>query len=391
MRLLTILFWALVVPAAVIAIVSNRGGRSYLEYVEAEIREPVGPYAPPATVFLPVKGVDHELHRNLRSLIEQDYPDFEVIVVTRSAEDDALRITQSCLDERSRIVVAGDPPDCTGEKVHNLLQAIQSARPETEVFVFADSDGQVEPNWLRSLIAPLEDESVGATTGFRWYFPEEEQFWPLMRSVWDSTVAGTMRDDDKNFAWGGGTAIRKEVFEQADVKTFWEGTVSDDYRLSAAMNAAKLGIRFVPGAMVATTGGCGSREFLDWAVRQLIITRVYRPNLWIAGLTVHMIYCGAIVASVLMLASGELVGLAGLAVSIIPGMGKGAVRGAAARMMFPQREEWLDRFGWTYFWYTPIATWIWLYVLIRSGLTRTIEWRGNVYELISAEQTRCVS
>ncbi len=389
--MLTILFWALVIPAAIAAIVSNRGGRDYLEYVEAELREPIGPYAPPASVIIPVKGVDHELHRNLRSLIEQDYPDFELIVVTRSADDDALKITQSCLDERSRIVVAGEPPDCTGEKVHNLLQAVQAARPRSEVFVFADSDGQVEPGWLRALIAPLEEESVGATTGFRWYFPEEEQFWPLMRSVWDSTVASTMRDDDKNFAWGGGTAIRRKVFEQADVKTFWEGTVSDDYRLTAAMNAAKLGIRFVPGAMVATTGGCTPKKFFDWAVRQLIITRVYRPSLWIAGLAGHIIYCGAIVVSLLMLASGHLVGLAGLAISIIPGMGKGAVRGAAARMMFPQREEWLDRCGWTYFWYTPIATWIWLYVLIRSGLTRTIEWRGNVYELVSAKRTRCLT
>ena len=73
------------------------------------------------------------------------------------------------------------------------------------------------------------------------------------------------------------------------------------------------------------------------------------------------------------------------------GMAKGGMRGYAARLMFPDREEWLDRHGWAYFWLTPIATWIWLYAFARSAVTRRIEWRGNVYELLSAERTRCVS
>lgn len=389
--MLTTIFWVLVVPAALAGILSNRAGRRYLEHVEWRLSEPPEDYSPAASLIVPVKGVDHELHRNLRSLVDQDYPDFELVIVTRSASDEAIQVAQSCIGARSRIVVAGDPPEGTGEKVHNLLVALGEVRPDSEVLVFADSDGQVENNWLRVLIAPLKDESLGATTAFRWYFPEDDRFWPLMRSVWDSTIAGNLRDDDKNFAWGGGTAIRKKTFEETDVARFWRGTVSDDYRLTAAMNAAGLGIRFEPGAMVTTTGSCERGEFLDWAVRQLIITRVYRPKLWIAGLVAHIIYCGAIVVSLLTIASGNLLGLGGLVVSILPGMGRGAVRGTAARLMFPNRAEWLDRFGWAYFWYTPIATWIWLYVLLRSALTRKIEWRGNVYELVSADKTRCLS
>ena len=100
---------------------------------------------------------------------------------------------------------------------------------------------------------PLADETIGATTGFRWYFPEDGGFWPLLRSVWDSTIAGNMNTKDRNFAWGGGMAVRRATFEQARVAEFWKGTVSDDYRLTAALNKARLGIRFVPGGMVATT------------------------------------------------------------------------------------------------------------------------------------------
>ena len=385
------LFWFFVVPAALAALVSNRAGRRYIEYVEVELSEPVGEYAPPATLIVPVKGLDYDLAGNLRSLASQDYPDFELIVVTRSASDEALRVARTVLGEGIRFMVVGDPPGDTGEKVYNLIEAVRQTRSSSEVFAFADSDGRVGATWLRNLVAPLEDESLGAATGFRWYFPEEGGFWPVLRSVWDSTIAGNMRVEDKNFAWGGGMALRRSTFERARVAEFWRGAVSDDYRLTAALNAAQLGVRFVPGAMVATSGSCTGGEFLRWAARQLVITRVYRRGLWWAGLAAHSVYCGAMVLSVLVALAGNPLGLGGLVVTLLPGMGKGAVRAQAGRLMFPNHGGWFDQYGWAYFWMTPIATWVWLYSFVRSALSRTIEWRGNVYELISAEETRCVS
>jgi ceramide glucosyltransferase len=400
---LSFLFWFFVAPAAFAALFSIRMGRRYLEYVEAEMQEPAGeeaagdeddppvPYHPPASLIVPVKGLDHDLAENLRSLASQDYPDFELIVVCRSASDEALRVARLALGAKARLVLSDQPPDDTGEKVHNLQHAVRLARLESEVFVFADSDGQVTPGWLRALVSPLADESIGATTGFRWYFPEDGGFWPLLRSVWDSTIAGNMSTKDRNFAWGGGMAVRRATFEQARVSDFWKGAVSDDYRLTAALDKAGLGIRFVPGGMVATTGACSRQEFLDWAKRQLVITKVYRKKLWLAGFISHVFYCGAMVMSLAMALAGSPLSIAGFVVTVIPGMGKGATRCYAARLMFPERHEWLDHFSWAYFWLVPIATWVWLYTFVSSATTRTIEWRGNVYELIAPDRTRSLS
>ena len=400
--MLSFLFWFFVAPAALAALFSIRMGRRYLEYVEAEMHEPVeedapedepppAPYHPPVSLIVPVKGLDHDLAENLRSLAAQDYPDFELIVVCRSASDEALRVARMALDGKARVVLSDHPPGDTGEKVHNLQHAVRLARLESEVFAFADSDGQVTAGWLRALVSPLADESIGATTGFRWYFPEDGGFWPLLRSVWDSTIAGNMNTKDRNFAWGGGMAVRRATFEQARVADFWKGAVSDDYRLTAALNKAGLGIRFVPGGMVATTGACSRQEFLDWAKRQLVITKVYRRKLWVAGFISHVFYCGAMVMSLAMALAGSPLALAGFVVTVIPGMGKGAMRSYAARLMFPERHEWLDRFSWIYFWLVPIATWVWLYTFVSSATTRTIEWRGNVYELIAPDRTRSLS
>lgn len=400
--MLEILFWAFVGPAALAAVYSIRTGRHWQEHVEGQLRpmlldedeedeEEPEPWTPPATLILPVKGVDHDLAEALRSLAAQDYPDYELLIAARSANDPALQTVRMTLGDKARVVIAGPPPAGTGEKVHNLLAAVAAARPESAVLAFADSDAQVAPAWLRALAAPLADETLGAATGFRWYFPEDGGFWPLLRSVWDSTIAGAMRADRKNFCWGGAMALRCETFKRAGVERFWRGTVSDDYRLSAAMHAAGLGVEFVPGAMAATPGGCTAREFLSWARRQLVITKVYNKKIWIAGFIAHIVYCGAILMSLLLAANGNPLGLGGLVVAIIPGMAKGGMRGYAAQLMFPEREAWLERFGWAYFWFTPIATWIWLWAFFASATTRRIEWRGYVYELSAADSTRTLA
>ena len=393
--MLEIVFTAFVAPAALLALFSMRSGRDLLDHVEVEIKGEPDPdeleYRPPATLILPVRGVDFGLAQNLRSLADQSYPDYEFIVVARDEGDPALALARLTLGDRARYVAAGSPPADRGEKIHNLLAAVAAARPESEVFVFADSDGQVTADWMSNLIQPLGDEQVGASTGFRWYFPEEGGFWSLLRSAWDSTIVGRLSaDDSKNFAWGGATAIRRETFDATRVAEYWQSSISDDYRLAQAVHDANLGVRFAPAAMVGAAGECTREEFLDWATRQMTITKVYNRRLWMVGLIAHIIYCGAMVTSVLTLLTGDLLGLGGLVVVLVPGMAQGATRGHVGALMFPDRQEWFDRHGSIYFWMTPLATWVWLYAFLASAMTNRIVWRDYQYELIAPDRTRLI-
>jgi Glycosyl transferase family 21 len=393
--MIEILFCAFVGPAVLLAMFSIRSGRNLLDYVETEILGEPDPdeaeYQPPATLILPVRGVDHDLAQNLRSLARQEYADYEFLIVSREPDDPAVRLARVTLGDRAKFVAAGAPPADRGEKIHNLLAAVAAARPESEAFVFADSDGQVTAQWMRNLVQPLGDEDVGASTGFRWYFPEEGGFWSLLRSAWDSTIIGRLgADDGKNFAWGGAMAVRRETFERVRVAEFWKNSISDDYRLADAVHAAKLGVHFTPKAMAATPGETNRGEFLDWATRQLIITKVYRRGLWTVGLIAHAIYCAAIVACLAAALTGNPLGLGALVVVTIPGMAQGAARGHAGTLMFPGRQEWFDRHGSIYFWMTPLATWVWLYAFLASAATNRIQWRDYEYELIAPDKTRLV-
>ena len=385
------LFWLFAVPAVLAALGSVKRGRRFIEYVESRVRQPLEEPPdgwPSVALIVPVKGAEPGLAENLRSLRGQDYPEFELTVCFADASDAAVAVAKACLGPECRFVQAGEPPPDIGEKVHNLCAAVREAGAARQVLVFADSDGEVRPDWLRRLVAPLADEGLGATTAFRWYFPQDGGFWPLLRGVWDSVIPTVMDSRDRSFAWGGGTAVWRHAFQAARVPDYWQGSVSDDLRLTRALHDAGLGIRFLPEAMVASAGQCGAAEFLAWAVRQATITRVYRFRTWLGGCVSHIAYCAAQLLCVAQVLQGNLIGLFPLVLILLPGMANGGTRAYVCSLVFPEREAWLERHSWAYFWLAPLATWVWLYAFLRSGLTRRIRWRGRAYDLLSETRVR---
>jgi cellulose synthase/poly-beta-1,6-N-acetylglucosamine synthase-like glycosyltransferase len=281
---LVIWYWFFVGPALLLAIFSLLGERKRAAYVERRLAETPHEF-PPVSVIVPVKGPDHELRENLAALATQDYPDYELIVVAHSARD----IPPGVLPNRVQVVLApGDDPS-TGEKVRNLKAAVAAARKRSRVYAFADSDGRVTPRWLKSLVAPLAEKGVGASTGYRWYAPIPPTFWTLLRSVWDAVALSRLGPGDCSFAWGGAMAIRRETFHDLDIREHWKDTVSDDYSLTAAVHAAKLTIAFAPGAMVPCFERISAGQALAWMRRQMTITRVYNARLWWLALVGHVL------------------------------------------------------------------------------------------------------
>ena len=370
-------FWAFTGPALALALLSLRGERKRADYVSSRMYDPPAAPLPAATVIVPVKGEDEGLRENLAALASLDYPDYELIIVARTAAD----IPPGVLPERARIVLAHGDDAQTSGKIQNLLGAVRAVRRRSQVLAFADSDGRVSKGWLRALVAPLAEAGVGASTAYRWYTPEPPDFWSLMRSVWNAAIASTFGPGPAPFAWGGAMAIFKETFFEARVPEAWKGAVSDDYTLSYAVRAAGYRIAFAPGATVAACDHTGMRDFFRWATRQMIITRVYDPKLWWPALAAHIFYCGgmaaAIAASILGHRGAEWVLIAMLS----PGMLKGLNRATLAKAELPEYKRWFDRYGWVHTWWVPLATWVWLAVLAASACTNTIEWRGSRYAL----------
>jgi cellulose synthase/poly-beta-1,6-N-acetylglucosamine synthase-like glycosyltransferase len=371
------MLWLPVILALLLAVASLKGERARAAYYRARLTRDTPTATPPATVIVPVKGVDEGLSENLTALAELDYPDFELIVVARSEQDVPPGVTPP----GARLVLAGKPQGQESEKIHNLLEAVGQARPASGIFVFADSDGRVPRGWLRALAAALEEPGAGAATGYRWHLPAGGGFWSLLRSAWNAAIAGGMGPGENRFAWGGATAIRRETFARARVADYWKDAVSDDYRLSEAVHDLGFRVVFAPGALVASTGRTGVGELLEWVRRQLMITRFYAVKLWILALVAHAIYCSAMIAAVLLMAQGSRLAGAALVVPIGIGMWKAARRLRLARLALPEHEPWFRRWGWAHVLLTPLATWLWLYAAAAAGVSNRIRWRGCSYRL----------
>ena len=162
---------------------------------------------------------------------------------------------------------------------------------------------------------------------------------------------------------------------------YWKNTVSDDYALAAAVRAAGLTVAYAPGALVPSPELISARGLFSWVRRQMTITRMYAPRLWLQGLLAHVFYCSAMAASLAAALMGLRIGWWTLAGQLIPSFWKAARRTALARESLPEYGEWFRRYGWTHVACAPLATWLWLVALVSAAFGSTIEWRGCRYDL----------
>jgi len=400
--MLTVFFFlaALLVVQSLIAL---QDGPRFLAFVRRRFAEQPGGYAPAATLICPCKGLDPELETNLRSLFAQEYPDpagggagLEILLVVARADDPARPVCETLIAESQRParLVVGGRPTGRGEKVNNLLAGVAAARPQSEVFIFADSDGRPGPAWVRTLVSNLADPQIGAASTFRWYVPESS-FLSGLQSAWNAPAVTYMGEWARNFCWGGGMAIRRATFDGANVPRYWAGCVSDDLMMTRALRDAGKKIVFVPECLVATHHRPLWSELRKWTTRQILLTRVYEPRLWWPALGMYVFYCGAFLFG-LGLAAAQLghapwmsgVILATLAAIAALGVAKGIYRLQAALLLLPEHAEALRRAWWSPTLQAVLVPWLMAYNFIASAFTRRMTWRGVTYELVSPWETR---
>ncbi len=358
-------------------------GIRYAAYVRRETGRPLPDYVPFVSVIAPGRGLEPGLIDNLRTLVTQDYQRYELLFVFDAADDPAIKIVDDLRKTAAvatRIIVAGPATD-SGQKVHNLRVAVNEIDPQSEVLVFVDTDARPTRNWLRQLVAPLADETLGASTGYRWFIPERGGIASRLRSVWNASVASALgHDTAKNFCWGGSTAIRRTTFTRLNVSEHWRGTVSDDFALTHVLKQARLPIHFTPNCLVASVGDCDFRELLEFTTRQIKITRVYAPHLWLPLLLGSFLFAIAFFGGLILLSVFPLIIFA-----------LGAIKSfirfrAVSRVLQTSRR---DLVAHVFLW--PFASLLYLYNAITAGFSRRIKWRGITYELKSPTEAVIIS
>ncbi len=280
-----ILFYILAAILIYFSFLSLLNAVQYLNYFKKELSKSPSDHTPFASIIAPCKGLDEGLAENLTSLFKQNYREYEVIFVVDDENDPAVSVIENVsrkyteTQSISTKLVVARPAENSSQKVENLREAVLHLDDRSEVIVFVDSDARPSGNWLRDLTAPLDDKNIGAATGYRWFISPNFSVASELRAGWNASVASVLGPEmEKNFCWGGSTAIRRSVFEKLEVRENWAGAVSDDYVLYQVLHEAGLPIYFVPAALTASIETCTFREMLEFTTRQIKLTRVYRQS-----------------------------------------------------------------------------------------------------------------
>ena len=260
--------------------------------------------------------------------------------------------------------------------------------------MFVDSDARPGRDWLRSLVAPLQDASIGATTGYRWFVPVGGGFASHLRSVWNASIASALGvDGTKNFCWGGATAIRRSTFEESKVIEHWRGTVSDDFAMTRAVHEGGLPIKFVPQCLTPSFEGCNLRELIEFTTRQLKITRAYAAHLWKAVLFGSLIFVITFFGGIALIVARSLMHLPIatplflLLILFAMGAMKSHLRLRAVATIIDHAKvkSFASTLAHISLW--PIASGLYLYNALVAAGSRRINWRGITYELKSPNET----
>ena len=371
----------------------------WVQYARRRMQGDPGFNAPRVAVLCPCKGMEPGLERNLVALTEFDYRNYELFFILASSSDSAYSTVKRVADHSkpaAHVIIAERPEGC-GEKVNNLRVAIEQLPAEFEVLAFADSDGRPGKFWLRRLVTTLNDKKVGAATTMRWLIPNGHNFATALLAVWNASIVTMLSEKGRNFCWGGGTAIRRSVFDEVRVFDEWHHSVSDDYSMTRALERAGRSIVFVPECLTPTYVDVDFRGLLEFTNRQILITKVYSKKNWASGAAMHLLYCGTLLLGLEVTLSNLVATLPAfhLAMLTFVPMLLAAIRGGlrvkAATEVLPALRAQIVGQAWMYIVLGVFIPYLFLLNFVRSWFTRKIRWRGVTYELISPQQTRILA
>ncbi|MBA2737679.1 MAG: glycosyltransferase [Pyrinomonadaceae bacterium] len=384
---------------------SLRGGINYFKFFKRELAKPKSNYTPFVSIIAPCRGLDADLRENLFALFRQDFPRYEIVFAVDDKKDESVKIIEevsrkgvkNAENVSAKLIVAGTSIN-ESQKVHSLREAVLHVAVESRIFVFVDSDARPAENWLRDLIAPLQDEKIGCATGYRWFISKKNNFASEMIAVWNASIASALGANTKsNFCWGGSMAIRRDTFEKLDVRGAWRGVLSDDFAVTRVMKKAGLPIFFVPQTLTASIEDCTFRGLLEFTTRQMKITRVYAPNLWIASFIGSFLFNLVFIWGILILIFGAInefsfwFALASLIAVSIFSIGKARLRLNAVKLVLKNYEKELDKQFWTQNTLWILSPALFFYNALAAWISRKIVWRGIKYQLNSPKLTSIIT
>jgi len=239
-------------------------------------------FTPPVSNLKPIRGLDPGAYENFASFCRQDYPDYELVFCVGDRDDPVLPAIDKLMrefPERRIRVLFGSGRTATNDKVAKLVRMVGEAAHE--VVVISDSDVRVEPDYLRSVVAPLADPNVGAVTCF--YVPADERtFADSLQSMgmFSDFYAGILvawQLDGVKFALGPTIATTRTRLAEFGGYEALENGPADDLLVGRLIAEHGHEVKLLDYTVLAVADYQSMRDLVHKRLRWIVVMRHMRP------------------------------------------------------------------------------------------------------------------
>jgi ceramide glucosyltransferase len=252
-------------------------------FVQARLwKDNLGGFTPPVSNLKPVRGVEPEAYENFASFCRQDYPDYELLFCAGDKDDLAVPVIEKLIRDfpqsKIRLLFCADH-NAVNDKVAKLARLVDEA--QHEILVINDADVRVKPDYLRQVVAPLQDSRVGAVTCMyvtmgESSFAEELQSIGMICDFYPGILVAWQLDGVK-FALGQTMVTSKSRIEGFGGYHSIENLPADDLLLGRKVDEQGYKVVLLPYAVETVADFRSARGLLDKRLRWMTVMRHMRP------------------------------------------------------------------------------------------------------------------
>lgn len=207
---------------------------------------------PMVSILVPARNEEQNIGRCIRSLLSQDYPTFEVIVLDDQSTDGTQAILSQIAKSQPqlKVLTGSSPPEDQSGKNWACSQLAHHARGD--LFFFTDADTVHQPQSLQEMVTALMGEQADLSTGF----PRQQVFSWMERLLvpfftWASIsfiplwLAYRIRLQTFTVAVGQMMLFRREAYQKIGGHAALGKAIVDDLMLARKIKAAGMRWRVV--------------------------------------------------------------------------------------------------------------------------------------------------
>jgi ceramide glucosyltransferase len=226
--------------------------------------------------------LEPEAYENLASFCRQDYPEYEILFAVDDGRDPAIPIVERLIRDFPSVpirLLTGSAIAGSNNKVTKLCHLLPEARHE--LLVMSDSDIRVKPDYLRSVVSPFRDPSVGAVTCL-YLGLTERNIWSeledlnLTSDFLPSTLVAR-KLEGLNFALGATMAVTRSCLAEIGGFEALLDCAADDYELGRRIAARGHRVELAPCTVQTLCASSTAREFFEHHLRQGVVIRQSQP------------------------------------------------------------------------------------------------------------------